>query len=455
MDVERLRADIAGALPSGPLILTGAVLVAEATTAAAAAALGVERVMAIGLGRGTGALPDDLTAEVHVIDPGPADSLMAAMRGSAALLEEPPAGLVELVEAFDPEHQAWVMLDPTSRQQSLCDRPVFGSRQPAWWELEDKTTNDALFDAAGVARAPSLVVEPDEAPAAARTLDAGNGTVWSGDALEGFNGGAEYVRIVDDHATADEALAFFQGRVRHVRVAPYLAGMPCSIHGLVHARGVATLRPMEILNFRVAGRSQLLYGGVAEGWTAPEDVTAELQQAARRVGEHLSQSVGYRGAFGIDGILTAHGFRPTELNPRLSGGFIRMQRSLQEVPLRLLDAVLRAGTLQTLDDDFEAWASERLSRSASPRLGMPLTHRANDEQVRLLIRDDHGCWSWTDDEDPATARLTLGPAPLGGFLRVEATDRWVWDGSPVRSEAVAILELADEAFGLDLGRIAG
>jgi hypothetical protein len=45
-----------------------------------------------------------------------------------------------------------------------------------------------------------------------------------------------------------------------------------------------------------------------------------MRAAARRVGDHLAEAHGYRGAFGIDGVLTADGFRPTELNTRMSGG---------------------------------------------------------------------------------------------------------------------------------------
>ena len=38
------------------------------------------------------------------------------------------------------------------------------------------------------------------------------------------------------------------------------------------------------------------------------------------MGDHLQAAYGYRGAFGIDGVLTADGFRPTELNTRISAG---------------------------------------------------------------------------------------------------------------------------------------
>ena len=454
MDVERLRADLAAALPQGPLIVTGGVLVAEADGAAAAEALGVERVLAIGIGRGTGPLAETARTELHVVDPGPSATLMEAMRRTASLLADPPAEMVELIDAFDPAGEAWVLLDPTSRQPTLCGRPVFGIRRPEWWALEDKTTNDALFTDAGVTTAPSRIVAPADAATAAAELDDGAGTVWSGDALEGFNGGGEYVRVVDDDASAAEATEFFGGRVERLRIAPFLEGLPCSIHGLVLDGSVVTFRPIELVNFRVAGRSQLLFAGVGEGWVAPHDVATELKSVARRVGAHLASSVGYRGAFGVDGVLTPDGFRPTELNPRLSGGFFRIQRSVAEVPLRLLDAAVRAGTLTLADaDEFERWAVDRLRDAVHPRLGMPVPRRFEDEQTRWFARDDAGRWSLTDDEAAASAVVTIGPAAMGGFMRVDATDRWVHDGSPVRGDAAALIGLIDAEYDLGLGRI--
>ena len=45
-----------------------------------------------------------------------------------------------------------------------------------------------------------------------------------------------------------------------------------------------------------------------------------MRAAVARVGEHLRAAHGCRGAFGIDGVLTADGFRLTEPNTRMSAG---------------------------------------------------------------------------------------------------------------------------------------
>jgi hypothetical protein len=68
---------------------------------------------------------------------------------------------------------------------------------------------------------------------AGRSLDLGRGTVWAGDARDGFNGGGEYVRWIRHEVSVDvdEAVTFFAARCDQVRVAPFVEGLPCGIHG--------------------------------------------------------------------------------------------------------------------------------------------------------------------------------------------------------------------------------
>ena len=57
-------------------------------------------------------------------------------------------------------------------------------------------------------------------------------------------------------------------------------------------------------------------------------VREEMREAARRVGEQLRAEVEFRGAFTLDGVATADGFRPTELNPRFGAGLEVITRGL-------------------------------------------------------------------------------------------------------------------------------
>jgi hypothetical protein len=146
-----------------------------------------------------------------------------------------------------------VVVDPPKCGSAVGDRPVFGARRPAWVAIEDKTTNDALFDRAGVVRPPAAIVAADDRNAllaATARLDRGRGTVWAGDARDGCNGSATLVRWVTDDATGVAAHGLMAQRCDRVRVAPFLDGIPGTIHGLVTTDGIAVLRPIETLTLR-------------------------------------------------------------------------------------------------------------------------------------------------------------------------------------------------------------
>ena len=184
---------------------------------------------------------------------------------------------------------------------------------------------DAIWDAADVA---ARAVPHRRPGRRRRRCDDGDraswrtelGAVWVGDARDGFNGGGNYVRWVRDADDLARRAAFFQPRCDRVRVMPFLDGVPCSIHGFVLPDGTAALRPVEIATLRNPVDRSFVYGGLGTTWDPPAADRDEMRDAARRVGRHLQRAHGYRGAFGIDGVLTADGFRPTELNTRMSAG---------------------------------------------------------------------------------------------------------------------------------------
>ncbi len=176
----------------------------------------------------------------------------------------------------------------------------------------------------GVAHAAYRVVPNDEAALAAATAELSGplGTVWSGDARDGVNGGGNYVRWIVDENDQRTATWFFRPRCDRIRVMPFLEGVPCSIHGYVLPDGTAAFRPVEIVCLRDVARRLFVYAGLGTYWDPPEADREEMRAIARRVGDHLAAAHRYRGAFGIDGVLTADGFRPTELNTRMSGGAV-------------------------------------------------------------------------------------------------------------------------------------
>ena len=164
--------------------------------------------------------------------------------------------------------------------------------------------------------------------------------MWSGDTKEGFNGGGDYVRWIRDEADQARALAFFLPRCDRVRVMPFLDGVPCSIHGLVLPDGTAAFRPVEISILRDVAARTFIYGGLSTFWDAPPADREAMRDSARRVGEHLRTAHEYVGAFGIDGVLTAEGFRPTELNSRMSAGFTQVTQLDRKLFTLLQDALV-------------------------------------------------------------------------------------------------------------------
>lgn len=241
-----------------------------------------------------------------------AQGIMGAIRAAEAALDALPPALAAQVEAFDPSGGARVIRALFSAGRPVAGRRTWGARPAAWQALEDKTVVDALCDDAGVPRAPSRVVEPTRAAlaAAAAALDQGQGVVVAGDSREGFHGAATGTRWLHRPEHLDAVLPTFAGHHDRVRVMPFVDGVPCSMHGLVLRDAVLALRPAEMVVLRRPGHPEFTYVGVGTFWDPSPAQRAALQGAVRRMGAHLRERVGYRGAFTLDGVMGPQGFVP-------------------------------------------------------------------------------------------------------------------------------------------------
>ena len=304
-------------------------------------------VLVVATSRGVGPLPPDGSYEVVWLEPPATASLTEEVRLHDRLVRRLPDDLRAAVDAFDPERRGlWYTTPFVTTDEPVDGRPVTGGRPASFLALEDKLVADAIWDAADVERAPYRIVDlADDAALDAATAELGTelGAVWSGDARDGFNGGGNFVRWLRDDRDRAAAAAFFRPRCDRVRVLPFLEGVPCSIHGFVLPDGTAVLRPVEIVTLRDPAARTMTYSGLGSTWDPPPADREAMRAAARRVGAHLQRDHGYRGAFGVDGVLTADGFRPTELNTRMSAG----ATALSEVDRRFftfLQAALVDGT---------------------------------------------------------------------------------------------------------------
>jgi hypothetical protein len=282
--------------------------------------------------------------------PRPADFVLdtAALDEALGALS---AETIDALDAFDPAHAAAVLGTGVLTFAHLGGRRRLGGRLSEHTKLEDKTHVDAIFDNSNVPRLPSRVVPSTLAALtqAATELDQGHGTVWQGDNTSAVEGGALATRWVHDRNTAEAAATFLGPRCRTTRVTPFAEGVPCSIHVWCLRRGVAVLRPVEMVVLRDPAAGRFHFCGLGTTWDAPPEDRSQMRALAKKVGQHMADVHQYRGAMSIDGVLTEDGFRPTELNPRFSAGLWKLSPVAPELELRLSDVLVREGAL----DDWE------------------------------------------------------------------------------------------------------
>jgi hypothetical protein len=230
---------------------------------------------------------------------------------------------------------------------------------------------------------------------------------------------------------------------------PFLDGVPCSVHGLVLPDGTAAFRPVELAILRDRDH-RFVYGGQGTTWDPPEADRAWMRELVRRTGEHLRRRVGYRGAFGIDGVLTADGFRPTELNTRFSGGLASMARAVDPGLFTLLQVNLVAGRETGVGvEELEAWAVPAMDAHRFCKALAMVPERVAAEPLDLAVSFD-GTRLCLDEEGAWT--VSLGPNPAGTFARLVTPDDHV-SGTRVGHLNVALMGFLDAELGTHVGPV--
>jgi hypothetical protein len=453
--VEAILARLRPLVEDRPVVVAGGPLAGMQPRLETVRVLGARRPLCVAFGLGTGPLPSEDDADRFVV-PQEEQPLLESIYEEMRLLADPPADMRAALDAYDPQCRAVVLAGPFLTVREVAGRRVLDGRLPAWEALEDKTKSEALWNGAGIVRPTSQVVSATEATmrAAARALDQGEGTVWAGDAREGFNGGSEFVRWVVSAADEADAVAFFAAHCDRVRVMPFLDGIPTSIHGMVFADGVAVFRPVEMIILRrpPGVRSGFVVGGLSTWWDPRLADRAEMREDARRVGLYLRDSVDYRGGFGLDGIMTRDGFRPTEVNPRFSAGLVTLVRGLPELPLIAIQCALVSGsdpgvTAAELEELVVVAADER-RYGAAATLTTAVHPQATDER-RVVLDDD--CYRLAVDGEPDHGKLSLGPSAVGGLVRLDPDPARLTRGMSLAPLAVAAFRLADEVWNTAIG----
>ena len=270
--------------------------------------------------------------------------------------------------------------------------------------------------------------------------------MWAADARDGYHGGASLTRWVTDDAEAAAVTAELAPHCDRVRIMPFLDGIATSVHGLVLPDGVVALRPVELVTLRHG--HELRYAGCATFWDPPAAVREQMREAARRVGEQLRAEVDFRGAFTLDGVATADGFRPTELNPRFGAGLNVITRGLADVPLHLVLDLVVAGIA----------AADRCRRAGGrdPRLGRRLARRrhAGRSACRRGSRSTtarSATSTGTGAGPPTASRPTPRSSAGPGFARVDFDPARTPVGPSVGQRAADFWRFADAELGTAVG----
>jgi hypothetical protein len=266
------------------------------------------------------------------------------------------------------------------------------------------------------------------------------------DNRDGWHGAGEYARWVRDPEDVQPATDWFEQHADTVRVMPFLDGTPCSIHAFVTSDGVAVFNPVELLIYRRTDRPAFFYAGGANFWTPPDAIRSEMRAAAHTIGVLLDRQMGYRGGFGIDGICTADGFRPTELNPRLSLGH-RVHTRSANFPLGGVERMLIEGDIAIDASDLE----DTILGSAVKKHGgamFPLDEDVPAHRTGYVINGNTA--SAVDADGPNDGVMMTGPAAFGSMLMIRFEPERTPVGPSLARRALTVLDLARDLWDVQV-----
>ncbi len=416
-------------------------------------ALGAARPFLIAASEGAGPLPTPEEAELRVLGIQSTDMQFRKLRQA---IDNLPADLRRDIDSWDPSGSArFIFAGTLADSLDAAGRRAYAGRPAPWAALEDKVKIDGFWDAIRVRRAPSRIVaaDHDALRSAAKDLDRGLGTVWAADARDGTHGGGmglRWVRPGDDGRVSFASLARMADRIR---VMPFLEGIPASIHGIVFPDSVAVFRPVEMVVLRPTTGDRLHYAGCATAFDPRTDDREAMRDLAYRVGASLREAVGYRGPFGIDGILAEDGYLPTELNARAGGAMKRPLVQGSGLPLTpLCLAVTEGERLDYRPDLLQRAVVESTDAHRTCAGWSTTTHGIEENRTLDVVRDGDEYRERRPGEDPH-GTLQFGAGPGGGFVRFVLDPERIERGRSAAPEVARAFRFADRALGTDFGEL--
>jgi hypothetical protein len=176
-----------------------------------------------------------------------------------------------------------------------------------------------------------------------------------------------------------------------------------------------------------------------------------MRSTALAVGQRLREEVDYRGAFTIDGVMTAAGFRPTELNPRNGAGLSVMAKD-GDIPIQLvLDALVAGIDLDWRPKDLERTLLADFDTRRSGGTWRLIDTQAIGEDVEFgLVRDGEGLRATEAEESPDVA-CTVGPSAGASFVRALFAREQTPVGPSAAPLAAQVWAYLDAEYGLEIG----
>src|SRR2546430_1897509 len=313
--------------------------------------------------------------------------------------------LASQADAFDPDQNAILLLPDPLDPVEAGSRRRLGPPSPVGRLLEDKTVVDALWDRVGIPRARSVVTDaPTDIQLFAAAMDSGAGVVCSyqptGSGPAAGGDGIWWWR----HNQPPEGMHDPSRGGFRLRIMSMLKGLQVGLHGLVLTDDVVTFPPMEIVTLLRPEEGTFLCAGAVPTIGERPDLAAHT----KRIGAGLRQYFGYRGAFSADGILTTDGFRPTDLNARLTSAVEAVPSDVR-VQLHAANLLVREDAGEVPEPRaIEALARQAFNGRDKYTIYAAATRIAPDALHRVDLRWLGGHTVPAEDQ-PADGHLTLEP----------------------------------------------
>jgi hypothetical protein len=311
------------------------------------------------------------------------------MRQVDAILASPSSVLARSLDAIDPKGQALIYAGSFTRQQVCCGRRIIGSRRAKWFDAENKESQVRYTTKqAGLQQTWIAANSPEEMIRITKTWCASSPTVVSGAPRRFLAMGASHTFLFSGPLSPDVGEGIIRqmcNSCRGIRLSRFTEGIPATFYGFVAAGHLFNIGPVEALSYVEKGSLRI----AATGIQVPCQINSAMRKnaaiAIKSTIDALITDVDYKGAFGVDGVLTHKEYVIHEINPRICAGFSWINRATGgTIPMGLIDLILRE---DLVDSHADLFRSLRIIGSHLERhLDLKLWNRPNVETELLNLR---------------------------------------------------------------------